>query len=177
MIRNILITLAIASTAVAQEFNPYFSVGGGASFLEVSGRAGGEKFSEHADPGYVVEGAVGLAYKDDVDASALRVELALSFQENEGIEIGAAMANGYFDLSTGTVFTPYLLAGVGRASVDDGAFYTFAYQFGGGIGYSISENMVLDLKYKYFATEDYELMGVNYRTASQQVQLGIRYQF
>lgn len=180
----VLIALAIASTGVAQEFQPYLSLGGGGVFLEVDHRDGGESHQE----GAVVEGAFGLAYKEDVDASALRVELALSFQKNDfsdaEVETSAVMANGYFDISTETAITPYFLVGIGRSLIDidwddDGSDNdnVFAYQFGGGIGYSMADNVILDLKYKYFATEDFETSDIKARFNTHQLQFGVRYLF
>jgi len=140
--------------------------------------------TDHANGGFIGEGAIGLAYQEDVCTSTLRAELAFSFQQDtiddsEGdfdVETMAVMVNGYFDLYTETDFTPYLLAGIGRANVDDGSddTYTFAYQFGAGLGYSVTEHIILDLKYKYFGTDDSDIIP---RLTTQQVLFGVRYQF
>ena len=181
MIRNLLIALTIVSSATAQEFSPYVSVSGGLAYSEA--KEGSTGMSERADSGGVIETAVGLAFKNWDDSIGLRAELALSLQKDTyedstgdvDVDTGAAMINGYFDILTESSFTPYFLVGFGRAKVevesDDASM--FASQFGGGVGYSISEHVILDLKYKYFVTKEYRDLRYN----SHQVQFGVRYQF
>jgi opacity protein-like surface antigen len=193
MIRNLLIALTIVSTATAQKFSPYVSLSGGPAFSEAKDNITGT--SERADSGGVIETAVGLAFWDEMysyglmNSYGLRAELALSFQADTyedptgdvEVETGTAMINGYLDIYTESPLTPYFLVGLGRANVEvdlgtgfgsDDA-YMFAYQVGGGVGYSIGEHIILDLKYKYFGTEEYQLLRFN----SHQVQFGVRYQF
>ena len=70
--------------------------------------------------------------------------------------------------------------GVGYANVDldgDEDDSVFAYQVGAGIGYAVSDQATIDLKYRYFATEDPDFGGVDAEVASHNIYLGIRVNF
>ena len=63
------------------------------------------------------------------------------------------MLNAYYDIDTGTKFTPYVGAGIGmarlKAKIDDETDFsksktTFAWQVGAGISYAMTENVSLD---------------------------------
>jgi len=56
-------------------------------------------------------------------------------------------------------------------SEDDSAF---AYQFGLGLGYSINENWIIDISYKYFATEDPDFEGTKSEYDSHNITIGFR---
>jgi len=87
------------------------------------------------------------------------------------------MFNGYYDINTGSAFTPYVMAGVGynRGSVtyttsatvttaestkgENQSFQiksktlnSFGYQVGLGVGYEMSKDIVLDVGYKFSGT-------------------------
>ncbi|RPI66527.1 MAG: porin family protein, partial [Geobacteraceae bacterium] len=94
------------------------------------------------------------------------------------------MANGYFDFVNTTPFTPFISAGLGMARIDINDFggsdfddTVFAYQFGAGVGYAINKHINIDLTYRYFATEDPEFEVTDTEFASQNVYLGLRYNF
>ncbi len=65
--------------------------------------------------------------------------------------VTGGMVNAAYDID---VF--YLLGGVGMANLefDDGLVSDdetgFAWQIGAGVGYALDENMIVDLKYRYF---------------------------
>jgi opacity protein-like surface antigen len=94
------------------------------------------------------------------------------------------MANGYYDIPVGKGVEIYGMAGVGVAQVNisgddsiDWCHYvyeegfvhdtvatranvhetTLAYQFGAGIAVPISKGVMLDAKYRYFATTDFTM--------------------
>lgn len=65
------------------------------------------------------------------------------------------MANGYIDLANGSILTPYIGAGLGYGgsevsgdSIQDSGT-GFAWAAMGGIGVTLSENLILDVGYKY----------------------------
>jgi outer membrane autotransporter protein len=99
------------------------------------------------------------------------------------------LANVYYDFVNSTPFTPYLTAGAGVAWLDvndlavagmrvgDSDDTVFAYQFGAGVGYAINKNLTVDLKYRYFATEDPKFDGIDAEFANHNVYLGLRYNF
>ncbi len=200
-----LMILLLGSVAQADEskISPYLSLSGGYTLLEdtdvnVLGiDAGHLKF----DDGYNIEGAIGIVYSQYPDSANLRAELAFSYQENDldeykddigavgppgmtysadgEVNISALMINGYFDFYTDSIFSPYLLAGLGTAKVDAEILEdnVFAYQFGVGLGISLSENIILDLKYKYFQTEEPKESDIKMDIDSSQFMGGIRLQF
>lgn len=72
------------------------------------------------------------------------------------------MLNGYWDINTGTSFTPFLMGGAGitRANIEhldkDYDDTVFAGQAGAGISYQISETQSAALTYRYFVSQDIE---------------------
>ena len=68
----------------------------------------------------------------------------------------SVMLNGYYDIKTGTEWTPYITAGIGYSHVENGGdendWYkgdNFAYQAGVGTSYALTSNIALDAGYKY----------------------------
>jgi len=138
--------------------------------------------------------------------SNFRIEGELAYQKNDidktkalGIDIDstgdvsgvAFLVNGYYDFTNSTAFTPYVSAGLGYANVEVNDYSlvgsgglkfneddsVFAYQFGVGVGYSVNEKVTIDLKYRYFATSDPKFDTVEVDVASNDIILGIRYNF
>lgn len=94
------------------------------------------------------------------------------------------LANGYYDFTNSSAFTPYLSAGLGFAKVKwagDGESAddtVFAYQVGAGVGYALSKKVTLDAKYRYFATSDPKFFDtVKMDFASHNLFLGVRVNF
>lgn len=113
------------------------------------------------------------------------------------------MINGYYDFANASAFTPFVTAGVGFAKVEcdmsssfidtfivevdedyslvapkqSGNETVLAYQLGVGCGYSLSEAFTLDVKYRYFATEDPGFGGLEIECSSSNVYLGVRFGF
>ena len=87
----------------------------------------------------------------------------------------ALLVNGYHDFQNASAFTPFIGAGIGVAKVELNDFNfvdsglpdsssddtVFAYQLGAGISYAVNQQVNLDLKYRYFATQDPEFDGVD----------------
>lgn len=99
------------------------------------------------------------------------------------VNIYSLMANGYYDIDLGGVDL-YAMAGVGVAQVAvdvfDG-FYkdnetTLAYQFGAGLAAPIGDGVMLDAKYRYFTTTEFDLLGsgVDGQVSSHSALLGLR---
>lgn len=183
------------SSTLAHATSPYASFSAGMGFLTDSEADDGTTTVENFfgyKSGLLVNGAVGL------DGDMYRVEAAIGYQVNDidnllGVEVPSEldwrvsilslMANAYFDIeSEGSKVEPYLTAGAGVANVnfkdaigsDDDT--VFAYQFGAGIGIEISENTIIDLGYRYFATSDIDPgdYGINYGIASHNALVGVR---
>ncbi|MFH2219221.1 MAG: outer membrane protein [Pseudomonadota bacterium] len=173
--------LVLFSSAVyASEPGPYLSVQGGVTFLDditFSGPGtGGVDVNVESNTGFGILGAVGY------DFGMYRLEGELGYRKNdydtmtnptgsaaaEGDQtVWSFMVNGIVDIENDTPFTPYFLLGLGWASLDVNEIKaagdptasnyddsTFAYQFGVGVGYAVTESVTLDLSYRYFATSD-----------------------
>jgi outer membrane protein OmpA-like peptidoglycan-associated protein len=176
-----------ASSSLAQlPQGPYVRLEGGWSHPEdLSGSAvtGIPAGNATRDEGYIFGLAGGYKWQK------WRAELDLDYSRNDlknGSNVFAAaggsstslkgsssnfsfMLNGYYDLATGTPFTPYIGFGIGgdRFSLDkvrtnvapysgiaNSADIVFAYQPIIGVAYSINDHMSLGLEYRYFSTTD-----------------------
>ena len=188
-----------ASAPLAQAATPYVSASAGLALLSDSDIEEWGVTTEEAieyKAGFAVNGALGL------DGGMYRIEGAVGYQVNDfdniadefvGIDpdqtevsILSFMANGYLDIEMPvSIVTPYLTAGAGVANVsfdygdDDSDDDTvFAYQFGAGVGIAAVPNVMLDLGYRYFATEDVSPADdVEVSIASHNIMAGVRVNF
>lgn len=114
------------------------------------------------------------------------------------------MVNAYYDFANSSPVTPFVSLGVGFVKVEydlssefigwymiydidedynyitpDGSDSTTvaAYQLGTGIGFALNSHLTLDLKYRFFATEDPEFGDVNVSYQSHNVYVGTRISF
>ncbi|MFO1122084.1 MAG: porin family protein [Hyphomicrobiales bacterium] len=114
----------------------------GWSFLEWSG-----------DDSNAFTGGAGLGYQfTDYLRSDLRVDYAGVYSNGPDMSVTTVLGNLYFDIPTGTAFTPYVGAGggYGWAPVDgapdkDG----FAYALMGGASYELTDSLALDVGYRF----------------------------
>jgi len=155
------------------------------------------------DTGWGIGGAVGH------DFGSMRAELEFTYRINDFDEVSALgtttsadgdmtslalMLNGYYDFENSSSVTPYLMGGLGFARVEANdlvlsAFevgsaddMVFAYQLGAGIGFKVSNEVTLDLAYRYFATSDPEFDVVGGGTTemeygSHNIIFGVRVAF
>ncbi|MFP3983642.1 MAG: outer membrane protein [Desulfurivibrionaceae bacterium] len=158
----------------------------------------GRQVDFKSDDGTAFTAALGQRFRSDY-----RFEIEVSRQENDldqvsaygtgnvdvdgDVESLALLGNFYYDFVNSTPFTPFLSAGIGYAKVkisdipylnlrsDDD--YVLAYQFGGGLGYDITEQVTLDLKYRYFSTSDPEFDIAETEVVSHNYYAGIRLNF
>lgn len=86
------------------------------------------------------------------------------------------MANAWYEFSTGTPWRPYIGGGLGMANVslNDAGFtllgidflvaddddWVFAYQFGAGLNYEVTSQIVIGVEYRLFATTDPDFVDV-----------------
>jgi OOP family OmpA-OmpF porin len=139
-------------------------------------------------------------------ANGFRLEGELShryndFGEDEGLDDGnihawAAMLNGYYDFNRGGSIEPYVGLGVGAAKLDasfaDGpiVFYdedtVLAYQAMVGVAFGLTEQLDLDVGYRYFVAPEASFDGqLAFATPAtfdadyehQAVTVGLRWQF
>jgi outer membrane autotransporter protein len=118
------------------------------------------------------------------------------------MDVHTVFANFYYDFKTGTAFTPYVGAGLGvawinqkvsstfrgwTAATDDVSKTTtnFAWNLGAGVGYALTDNVTVDLGYRYTNFGDGKKFSstdgtINFQTKdiqSHEALLGLRYQF
>jgi len=103
----------------------------------------------------------------------------------------AFLINGYYDFKDGGPVSSFLTVGIGMANVevdnlnilgsglanfsDDDT--VLAYQVGAGIGFTLTKEIILDLKYRYFATLDPNFGDYKFEYSSHNVSLGVRVSF
>jgi len=152
------------------------------------------------DTGLTLGAALGYNF------NRFRVEGEISYQTNDVDKIGAQgvffdatgdatalsfLINGYYDFVNRSAFTPYISAGLGFAQVEfndlniSGSGFpgssdddtVFAYQIGIGVGYAVTEKVTIDVKYRYFGTEDSEYDTTEAEFASNNFLFGVRVYF
>ena len=126
----------------------------------------------HFDTGWGVGGSGGYGFDN-----GFRVEGEVTYRQNglnhatspggfsspvSGHESSwAFMANGYYDINTGSPWTPYVGGGIGLAleqlslnnvPVTFSSSTDFAYQGIAGIGYQITDAVNIAVEYRYFGT-------------------------
>ena len=153
------------------------------------------------DSGVALSGALGYAIQN------IRFEAEFAWQQNDldslelmgwdfpltgDVEVISGMVNGYFEIPTGSPWKPFVTGGLGMArvemndfnAVDSGAAdwsgddTVFAWQVGAGVGYAINERATVEVRYRYFATDDAEFDdGSTLEFASHNISLGLRLTF
>jgi opacity protein-like surface antigen len=125
------------------------------------------------DSGLTAVGAIGCDY------GSTRLEAELGYQKNDvdgldngDVQVLSLMANGFYDIDLGGVDL-YAMAGVGVAQVnvdidvtrtfrqqtydfnDEANEVTLAYQVGAGLAIPVGDGVMIDARYRYFATTDF----------------------
>lgn len=188
-----LVTILMTSSVQASE-GWYLNGTAGATLLSDSkiSLSDGTTLDANFDLGYNLRGALGYSF----EMYRLEVEIgwwANSFNRIQGISTdpGGEMTslsllfNSYFDFSNQSPWTPYIGLGIGLANVSvdgltfpgvqDNTSAVFAYQFSAGIGFDISENVVLDLSYRYYAAQDAAINDADFPYATNSFSLGVRF--
>ena len=140
------------------------------------------------------------------DFNRFRAEGEISYQKNDIDKIGSPgvildatgdakalsfLINGYYNFINSSAFTPYISAGIGFAQVEfndldisslgfsgsNDEDTVFAYQIGIGVGYAVTEKVTIDVKYRYFGTEDSEYDTTKAEFASNNFLFGVRFNF
>jgi len=210
------LTMMVTGAAFAEDGGFYASIKAGGSFLDASktgsnnatGTGASSKFK--TDSAFVVGGAVGYDWMGS--DLPIRTELEYMYHDDfkyqysdsnatltNKINLQTVMLNGYWDFHNSSSFTPYINGGVGMAWVNEkysasstltapssSTTTNFAANIGAGVGWSLTESVILDLAYRY----DYygngkkvTATGTNSVTsqikdiATHNVLLGLRYNF
>ena len=148
---------------------------------------------------YRIEGELGYQ-NNDVDSADLFIADFYDGEDLDGtadldgdITVLSLLVNGYYDidLGGGVELSPTVGVGVAQVSMDDVSSddleaddlgldineTTFAYQAGIGLGIPVADNIMLDARYRYFATTDFTMLVVNTNIESHSALLGLRVGF
>jgi OOP family OmpA-OmpF porin len=173
--------VGVSSAALAETNGFYLGAEAGGNFVpDLNLKSSGIKGDESNNPGWLVLGKAGYGF------GPLRVEEELGWRQNGFDKINrtvkgsngglntsgsldalTVMTNVYYDISTGTPFTPYIGAGVGAADlratgISAGGYrltnndndWVFAYQGIAGLSYDINSNLSLNADYHYLRTTE-----------------------
>ena len=148
------------------------------------------------DTGFAGSLAAGYAF-----ANPLRMEIELIMQKsdlditssdnfygtfNEGdLKTHSFMVNGFYDVDTGSPWTPFVGAGIGwsKLNINDPGFSTsdsddvFTYQFIGGVAYAFNDQWSVDAQYRFMGTSDATIDDADFNFNSNNLMLGLRYNF
>ncbi len=168
------------------------------------------------DKGFGIDGAMGHDFgqfrvegeiswrKADIDSMEIKnaagTVAGINLARANGTKIGingdiqslGLMVNTWYDIDTGSPWTPFIGGGLGAARISaemksvsalgvtlplsaDDYDWAFAYQIGAGIGYAISEKTTIQAGYRYFGTD--KLSFTNERAEFHNVTVGLRYTF
>lgn len=199
---------ALGANAAEKDQGLYLSIGAGYSLPGKSSN----QFNESVEfsNGPIVKGALGYSFKASPSVN-LRTEFELSYRKYsadtykwgsttssmEGdVSHLSGMVNGLCDFKTGTGFTPFFGIGFGVSNVawsdvkvngssvttDDSA-NVFAYQLMAGVGYGLTDSLILDLECRYFHAQDVTLknnQGTEFamdNNTNHSFLIGLRYLF
>ena len=157
----------------------YGSIGGGAVLVGDSDKAkhGDDERSLAFSFGFGGSGAVGYDFGDfrvDAEVSYLSSSFKYSLKKDDDVTAKGSLsilggtANAWYDIDTGTAWTPYIGAGAGGANISakitenkkimvdnesidssfSGSAWAFAYQGGAGVQYQLTDAIALDLGYR-----------------------------
>ncbi len=194
------IAVLIGGSVHAAEENkgPYLSLNAGAVFPNDSDLTVlGVTLTAGFDTGFTVDGALGYRFNKNV-----RAEAEIGFQKSSitslsfagttvtidggDTDVLSGMVNGYVDFTTDSIVTPYIMGGLGVASVDiddDDSDTVGAAQIGAGLNFKIDKNVSLGLSYRFFVTQDLSFtdettgITVNAEYSAHRVLLGATFGF
>ncbi|MCL2335595.1 MAG: OmpA family protein [Endomicrobia bacterium] len=186
--------LLASSAALAGDLRPYISLRGGVSNVNSDITNAGDVFAlpaavKNLNDSTVFFGgaALGVQYK-----SLLRAEVEYGYRDRASYKddntdykfnMQSYMLNMYFDFPTKFILKPYLSAGAGFADMkyDDGVGSAqntiFAYGLGAGVSYPVTDNVNVDLGYRFLKAGGMDVGGANLQNYAHDVYLGLRYTF
>jgi len=123
----------------------------------------------NADSVFLLGGGVGYKFNDHLRTDA-RVDYAGIGNDNH--DFGSALGNVYFDITTQSIFTPYVGAGIGYGwssdHNDDESGVTYALMT--GVEVNITDNLSADVGYRFRQI-------ISSETYANEALVGLRYSF
>ncbi|NTW53872.1 MAG: porin family protein [Chlorobaculum sp.] len=190
LILPLLVAGAFAAPSMAQAAStPYVSLSTGLNLANNSTVDGVSNWMTYKT-GYLVNGAVGLKMDN------VRVEAEIGYHHNAidkvfviapttnaSASLWTFMANAYYDFDMkGSSVSPYVMGGLGlsRANVKipdlatDDSSSQFAWQLGAGIGIKASNEVTIDLGYRYLKPSEGDFSGTKVTLGGSGILAGIR---
>jgi opacity protein-like surface antigen len=209
----------VAVPSIASAVTPYVKTSGGVGLMnnvKYKFQVQDKVETDDMNSGLALEGAFGIK------TGGFRIEAAVGYQSNmvgkftlngTGYEeyngltstpeagdekwtysIQSYMLNGFADFNAESKISPFLMAGIGIASINNkertpadsfGVTRTgtsngvFAWQVGAGVGVKASDNVTVDLSYRYFAALNLEGFAADRKVdvSTSNFLLGARYSF
>ena len=124
-----------------------------------------------------------VRHKNDITLSYYDTSYA---NNNDGdLKSHSYMVNAFYDVDTGSPWTPYLGFGMGWAQIDVSTpgFYNpdtddvFAYQFMGGVAYAFNERWSVDAQYRFMGNDEANIGNADFDVNSNNLMLGVRFSF
>lgn len=180
------IAILCASTVQAGDEIPYVSIKANYSNATMDLKETGYKDVAKDDSTIGASVAVGAKIQDVRVEAELNLNANLSFYDDIDIENNSLFINAYYDINTGTEFTPYIGAGVGVSAIRPAAGgadvdFTHAWQVGAGVAYAFDEKISMDMGYRYVDSGDWTIENPGDKStldiASHNVYVGARYSF
>lgn len=173
------VSAADTGTYVAGKFlanipqGQYLSMDGsnaGGSYRDDFGVGGAFAFGYDFLPKYNVPVRTELEY-------ALRTDANFKYNDRNRVAKmpQTLLANMYLDFENETDFTPYVGGGVGISFV--GPDTNFAWNVGGGVSYEVTENIEVDLGYRYLSLGQFEHRNTEGNLYMHEAMLALRYTF
>ncbi|NTU68851.1 MAG: porin family protein [Chlorobiaceae bacterium] len=205
-----LIALILAGICATPTFaqaatTPYVSANCGLGFAQSTNvSVGSDTYNgaiSYKTGGLLTDGPIGGAV--GLKSDFYRVEAAVGYQQfsadtitgmtvdrSDKVSIWTYMVNAYFDDEMkGSNLIPYIMGGIGAATVKPqgtnlagSSESVFAWQVGAGIGLKATNNLVVDLGYRFVNPSPYQVTVPAYGNAeftagTSNILLGMRYNF
>ena len=156
-------------------------------FNETSSLGGKSDFDAEFEPGFILNGAIGMKLENNFRAEGEFLFSQSSLKQISGSSNGrthntenvsgdlsalALMGNAILDIPINSRATPYVMGGAGLSvislndfqasneSLVDDMDWVLAFQFGGGVSLELDRKTDIEIGYRYFESQDPELSDV-----------------
>ncbi len=183
----------------------YLGLTGGYTYMSDQDISGGGASKISLNDGFGIGGSIGYLPSSSMPLiNSLRFEAEVTYHQNNissvhltnGTSVGgsgsfnstAYMINTFYDLPTGSAWSPYIGGGIGMATLhlpsgngigNSGSSNEFAYQGLLGIGYSPETlpNTQWLIGYRYLATSDGKFSGTSVKYSTNSLEAGVHLRF